>query len=267
MGLYGRFQSVVTITMLSLLAGGHSLAQVDPGKFRVQTDTTQTNRAGQEFSNQNFQQFQSVENTLNNDLRISTFEDLDPTEYEMTMQLINLSALPIDARLHPELLHYDLDSGHVLVRPQKRTTVETDEGKIEVGADAIAAILKTADGVTVLDLYDEHKGDVKVYTGDEIISMAPGMQVTLTRHPTKDLKEVHPARFIGHRNLRQMRAADGTRVFMADFSMFAAVARMKRIRDLAHSKKKSERRLFEKILKTAASITILHGLHGKFELL
>ena len=267
MGLRGRFQSVAVITMLALQAGVPSPAQEDARKFRVQTDTTQTTRAGQEFFNQNFQQFQSVENSLNTDLRFSTFEDVDPTEYEMTMQLINLSTLPIDARLRPELLHYDLDSGHVLVQPQERTTVETDEGKVEVGPDAIAAILKTADGVTVLDLYDKHKGDVKIYTGDEVIAMAPGMQVTLTRHPTKDLKELHPARFIGHRNLRHKRAADGTRVFVADFSIFAAVARMKRIRDLAHSSKKSERRLFEKILKTAASITILHGLRGKFELL
>jgi hypothetical protein len=257
--------------MVSLGVGAPAtVAQgVDGSGFpRVQTDLTQTSRNGQELSTQFVQQFQNAElGTIGNELRGSVFEETDPTEYEMTMQLVNLTRLPVDVRFHPELLHYDLDSGHVLVQPEKDTTVNCAEGKVEIGAGAVAAVLKTEHGVTILDLYDEHKGDVKVIAGGEVIVMTPGMQITLTKHPSKELRDVHPARFIGHRNLKQIRAADGTRVFMADFSMFAAIAHMKRIRDLARSKNKNDRKLFDKIMKTAASITVLRGLQGRFTLL
>lgn len=262
------YLTLVTAIWLAAAAPA-AVAQIDNGKFhKVQTDLTQTSRNGQALSTQFAEQFQNAElSTIGNEIRGGLFEETDPTEYEITMQMVNLTRLPVDVRLHPELLHYDLDNGHVLCQPDKDTTVNCPEGKVQIGAGAVAAVLKTEHGVTILDLYDEHKGDVKVITADEVIEMSPGMQVTLTKHPSKQLRDVHPARFIGHRNLREKRAADGTRVFMADYSMFAAIAHMKRIRDLAHSDNKKDRRLFEKIMKTAASITLLHGLRGEFTLL
>lgn len=241
----------------------------DAARFRVPTDTTPASRVGQQQSTEFVQQVQTSEvSTIEGELHSNAFEETDPTEYEATLDLVNLTREPVDVNFDPELAKYDLDGGHVLVRPEKPTTVTTDEGEITVGKGCVAVVLKTADGVTVLDLYDQHKSTVLVRTGDEVISMTPGMQVTLTKHPTKSLKELHPAPFVGHRNLRQIRAADGTRVFMADYSMFSAVAHMKRIRDLAKSKNEEDRQLFAKIMKTAASITVLHGIEkGKFTML
>ncbi len=241
----------------------------DATRFRVQTDITPTSRVNQEQSTQFVQQIQTNEvSTVEGELHAGTFEETDPTEYEATQELVNLTREPVDVDFHPEIGNYDLDGGSVLVRPDKDTTVTTDEGQITVGAGCVAVVLKRDDGVTVLDLYDAHRGTVLVRTVDGVISMKPGMQVTLTKHPSKSLKELHPALFVGHRHLREMRAADGTRVFMADYSMFSAVAHMKRIRDLAKSKNKEDRQLFEKILKTAASITVLHGMEKeKFTML
>lgn len=262
----GRPQLTIIMALILVFARPSQavLAQSqDSTRFRVPTDTT---RAGQQQSTEFVQQFQTnAVSTVEGDLRAGTFEETDPTEYEATLDLLNLTREPVDVDCHPELGHYDLDGGHILVRPEKPTTVTTDEGTVTVGAGCVAAILKTDDGVTVLDLYNQPKSTVLVRTRDEVISMTPGMQVTLTKHPTKSLKQLHPAPFVGHRNLREMRAADGTRVFMADYSMFAAVARMKRIRDLSKSKSREDRQLFAKIMKTAASITVLHGKEkGKF---
>ncbi|MBX9572653.1 MAG: hypothetical protein K2X77_27405 [Candidatus Obscuribacterales bacterium] len=159
----------------------------------------------------------------------------------------------------------DLIKGYVFFLPTKEIRVQTREGLVTVPAGAACWIMETGADVAIFDFHDSGStGPVKVDASNKPFILSPGMQVLLTKDPTKGFNQLNPADgAIGYRHLRHTSLGEGTRAYVCDFSIPHGINNVEVIRHLVRSKDPRHKKSVNQILKNALILADLTGYNYK----
>jgi hypothetical protein len=145
-----------------------------------------------------------------------------------------------------------LRQGPLLLAPQHDTTVFTGAGRVDVAADAVALIIAFDGGVAVYNLHDYKRDSVVIHNNHRKLSIAPGRNAVLTTRDVHYFEEVNPAVFVGYRRLASQTFPEGTKTFLAEFSVPSLLCGLEPLNHLLRSRDSHEQKMAKSVLKTAA---------------
>lgn len=125
-------------------------------------------------------------------------------------------------------------------------------------------IVETGHDVAIYNLADVHSGGVQVLVGKRLVKMRPGQQMVLTRKQTEDFDKINPGKGIGYRNPYLRDLGDGTRAFVADFSIPSAISALPPLRQMLKSQNVGDRAATARLLKNAVIMSDLSAAAGPY---
>lgn len=162
----------------------------------------------------------------------------------------NVNLLP-----NPEGNLLSLPSGNAFLLPDHDIQVQTPNSIVKVAAGAAVMIFQTENGISVFNLHDNKAGDVAITVGDETQEIGVGRQLTVSTNHDGKADSVPGA--VGHRNSTHGQVSSRS-ALSSEFSLAAALSNFTGLRRLRNSSDPEERRKADKILKTAAALSLLN---------
>jgi len=151
-----------------------------------------------------------------------------------------------------------LKKGFVLFAPTKDIVVQTHLAKVYITAGSVAYVVETGENVAIYNLHDRAKRSVLLAVSHKDLSIAPGMEIVLTKSRNASFAEVDPAPKIGHRSWRCHDLGEGIIAHIAEFSMVGALGSEPVLRDLKNSYNPEYRQLASQIIKDAGILLTLN---------
>ncbi len=169
----------------------------------------------------------------------------------------NINLLP-----NPEGNLVSLPSGNAFLLPDHDIQVQTPNSVVKVAAGAAVMIFQTDNGISVFNLHDEKAGDVAITVGDETQEIGVGRQLTVSTKQDGAPSDSVPGS-VGHRNSAHGQMSSKSAI-SSEFSLASALSNFSGLRRLRTSSDPEERRKADKILKTAAALSLLNKSKGAF---
>jgi len=151
--------------------------------------------------------------------------------------------------------------GSLCLRAPSNLIVDLTCGKALLRKGALAQIEATAGRVSVRAL--SGIGDVRVVAGQRSIILACGQEITLTDHPPT-VADLSPDDGIGRRGIRVHEISPSLHAVTSEFSIVTVIANTSRLTSLRRSIQPADRKLFQQLLRTAASVDMARRNRGAF---
>ncbi len=191
-------------------------------------------------------EFESDTAGFNNEQSASVARDLNSSAKFLTGGVSKVTI--------PNTFH--MNGNSILFAPKQDLVVKTQVGNVKVDAGSVVLVMEHANGLTVFNFDDAHRGAVEITVNGKRIAIAPGRHCTIAFRD--NFSEINPAQTIPHRNLVSSRTGDGRVMFESEFSLPAAFDRVEPISSLMASQKPHAKKLVSHMLKTAAVISQLN---------
>lgn len=160
-----------------------------------------------------------------------------------------------------------LTHGKMFLAPTSPLVVETPEAQIQVEPGAKVLVYKSKTELSVYNLCDHHRNQVKVVIGGQHLALCPAQQILLTSRRIGNFDQINPPTSIAYRKVREVALTNGLRLFDCDFSIPSALMNLAPLRDLGKSGNEHERNLHDEIVKTAAIIACLKRGDGAYRVI
>ena len=150
--------------------------------------------------------------------------------------------------------YIDLDSGNILLTPDKDIVVNTHEGKIYIKAGATVFIAKSGNNVVVYDLMQTSPKQVSVAVKKHNLILEPGRMLVLTGHNIQDFEKLEDGcHCVAYRNAKPvlLNGNGSINAFLADFSIASAMVTIQPLQRLTVSNNKQDKLSVEKLVKAA----------------
>jgi hypothetical protein len=182
----------------------------------------------------------------------------------------DLSTLPVVpqgvyARPHSKLVQnahgqIQLACGEVFINAEKALVMLA--GDVEIQADRGAMLAAEVIQGRVYVRACSPAGTISVKVERNSITLNPGEELVVTSH-NPDASEISPADGIGRRNTRHMRIGQRY-VVINEFAIITMLSKSAAMENIVHSKKASEKKLLERMLKTAATVDTVLKYRGAY---
>jgi hypothetical protein len=145
-----------------------------------------------------------------------------------------------------------LAAGQMFINSLRDTRVTTEFGLIRVKRGALVSVSVESGMLKVIACSGPN--DVTVECGQKTISLMPGEELTVSKHqPTK----ASCADGVGRRRVRSIafgKSIDDSYATICDISIVSFIANLPHLQSLAHATSPLERKISERLLKTAAAL-------------
>ncbi len=151
---------------------------------------------------------------------------------------------------------YSLESGSVLIHKYKPVHLRTPHAEIFVQKHAVALVTVDPSVTHVLDLYDWRVGSIKVSIGKRTKSLGPGAEASVVVADD----QTQAQQYVLHDGFRRRRMkctplGDHHFYITDECSIIDAVLKQPLLGQLKNSASKSDRTVFDEIVKTAAAMS------------
>jgi hypothetical protein len=163
-----------------------------------------------------------------------------------------------------EQAHIKLKDGNALVIAIGKTLLDADSALISMEDGAKALIMKNADCVAIYNLHDRGQGQITLTVNNQVIPIALGTELILSKSFSGDFESVNPGRLIPYRHVEEFKLKDGRKVFIAGFSILSALRTVKPLSEMLRSKSAEHRKICSEILRSAACLGILKAADGPY---
>ena len=151
-----------------------------------------------------------------------------------------------------------LDSGNILLTPDKDIVVSTDQGKVYIKAGAKVFISKSGNDVVVYDLLQTKPKQVSIVTVEvkkHTLTLEPGRMLVLTKQNVQDFEKLEDnCHCVAYRNAKPVlldSLGNSTKAFEADFSIASAMVTIQPLQRLTVSANKMDKLSVEQLVKAA----------------
>jgi hypothetical protein len=159
-----------------------------------------------------------------------------------------------------------LPVGHLMLSAKKETSVKMVEGTAHLSAKSLAVFAESGADGAVFNFYDASKGGVSINVCGRVLKLPPGHELVMTNKIYAPLEQVNPFPEIPCRSVSEYVLAPDVKVFVAEFSIPSAINVIHPFRDLFQSTLPEDRKLVDKILKTAAAMALVRKDQSPFKL-
>ena len=156
---------------------------------------------------------------------------------------------------NPQGNSVSLPQGNAFFLPDHDIVVDTPHGKVNIAQGAAAMIFQNENGMSVFNLFDNKVGDVAVQIGDETQELSIGTQLSVSSKTGGQVKDVAPDS-IALRNVNSGKL-NSKDTFSSEFSHSSAFSNFAGLRKMMRSDDFNDRKNAEKIMKTAAALSLI----------
>jgi len=156
-----------------------------------------------------------------------------------------------------------LTNGATMYNPDHDTTLETPFGKVHVGAKAVIIIVLSKNGMSLFNVHDEHRDDVRLEINGSILPISIAEHATIIRDK-RDFADLNPLESITHREVNATALPGGMQLIQSQFSILSALSGIKPLRAMAHSSNPEDRKLIQGLVKDAAVIMQTKAGNGAY---
>lgn len=154
-----------------------------------------------------------------------------------------------------------LTSGQIFLNPVRAVTVVTPYGEVYVRTGALVSVAVEIDGVRIAAC--SGPGDVRVKAGGRNFQLAPGSEALIgERAPSHD--RIHRSDGVGRRASNTITLGDGLYLTVSEFSIITMMGNLPHLQVLVHPATQIEKRMSERLLKTAAALHHLTQGNGAY---
>jgi hypothetical protein len=149
--------------------------------------------------------------------------------------------------------YIDLQSGNVLLTPEKDIVVETNKGKISIAAGAMVFVSASSDDVVVYDLLQTKPKQVSMIVNKQKLDIEPGRMLVITIKDTSDFEklDIH-CHYVACRSVVSVELnSTAIKAFMAEFSIASAMVAIEPLKELTVSGNQQDKLVMEKLVKGA----------------
>jgi hypothetical protein len=152
---------------------------------------------------------------------------------------------------------YRLEAGTILTHPAANIRVETPNGNVLISKNSVVLVKVEPDISRFFVICESFGGTVRIFTDKNFKKAGSGEELDVMDAASAD----EATKLVVHdgtrrRRLRLMPVSQRQFIAIDQFSIPDAMMKQDLISDLPHSDHKSRRALYERILKTAAAISI-----------
>ena len=139
----------------------------------------------------------------------------------------------------------------VIYAPKKDMQIKTPSATINIGANSVALVFASENGISVYNLHDDNAGDISISTAESKHQINIGEHAMLSTN-SGNYADINPAPSITHADLSETNLSGGARLFRSNFSLMSAITEYGPLAALKHSTTPSERKIAARVLKNAA---------------
>ncbi len=156
---------------------------------------------------------------------------------------------------------WQLMSGSALLRATGTLRLRASGAQVAVRKGALVSLEADNGALRVRVL--SGPGHVAVVAAGKTIRLGPGQEAYLADHVPGD-DDAHCRDNVGRREVRKYQLADGCTMSLCDFSIISLLASKHHLKDLARSESMELRRIFGRLVKTAAAVDQLTATRGRY---
>src|SRR5262249_10621611 len=130
---------------------------------------------------------------------------------------------------------------------------------------AAAFVVNSGTAVSVFCLHEREGGQVRALVKGREIKLHAGEMLVTTPSQTPGFAAVNPVPGVAVRKPTEHELADGSRLFLSDFSIVSAMTRLETLRALANSPERRDRAIFCNLLKDAAALHVVTAYRGPYK--
>ena len=151
----------------------------------------------------------------------------------------------------------NLDSGNILISPDRDIAISTDKGTVSIASGATIFLMSSTKGMIIYDLQQTKPKQVSVVVNKHRLVMEPGRMLVLTRQKARSFEELEAnCHRVSYRKPEEIELqGDDMTAFAAGFSISSALMKIMPLKQLINSSEKRDRILLDKLIKSAV---ILH---------
>jgi hypothetical protein len=153
-------------------------------------------------------------------------------------------------------------AGELFINPNKPTVVRSSLGEVRIRKGALVSVIVNSSGLRVASC--SGPGDVTLHAGGRTIALAPGEEA-LVSHEVPGYDELNRADGIGRRDSKTSALQGGLNLTMAEFSIVTMLGNVSHLQTLVHPVSAVERRISERMLKTAAALQQIKQGRGAYK--
>ncbi len=149
--------------------------------------------------------------------------------------------------------YLDLQSGNVLLTPEKILEVATNKAKISVAAGATVFITVSTNNVVVYDLLQTKPKQVSITLDKHKLLIEPGQMLVITVQNISDFEKLDAtSHCVTHRKITPCTLSNQTvNAFLAEFSMASAMTTIQPLQRLTVSNHREDQLVLEKLIKVS----------------
>jgi fibronectin-binding autotransporter adhesin len=164
-----------------------------------------------------------------------------------------------------EVDHKALQTGAVILGPDRATSIDTPFGRVEVAAKSLVIVVATDKALSIFNFHDEARKAVQIISSaGGAIEVGPGRHVTLSKVADDKFENVNPALFIPYRAMKSYQSGD-VRVYNSEFHLASAIQGFQPLKDMMASADHEKQKMASKVFKTIALLQMLSKSQGEFE--
>ncbi|MBX9568323.1 MAG: hypothetical protein K2X77_05475 [Candidatus Obscuribacterales bacterium] len=164
---------------------------------------------------------------------------------------------------NPQGNSVSLPSGNAFFLPDHDIVVDTPHAKINIAEGAAVMIFQSEAGMSVFNLFDNKAGDVAIQVGDETQELGVGRQLSITSKQGTELKDIAPDTVaLRNVNAGKLKSKD---TFASEFSHASALSNFAGLRKMLRSEDPEDKKKAERILKTAAALSLINKNSESFK--
>lgn len=150
-----------------------------------------------------------------------------------------------------------LEDGEILLNSTRPILVKTPSGNLSVGARAILTIrVDRVNGEVIRVLYDNHNGSaVMSFTSGQSVKIGVGEELAIGSISVNG---------VSHRNIELLQSRASLKLIRSEFSLASLTSSGNVVSAVLLSKLSENRKIRNKIIKTAAALSIINSRHGAF---
>lgn len=154
--------------------------------------------------------------------------------------------------------------GSVFIHPDGKLVVKTAIARVKIDRDGL--VLVESEGGLTRAAALSGPGHVELVAGSRSFPLSPGQEVLLTDHAPKP-EETMPRDGVGRRRMSTTEAGDGLFASFADVSIVSLMHSAGHLRPLRRPSTPAEKRVLERLIRTAAALDATTRARGPFKAL
>ncbi len=148
--------------------------------------------------------------------------------------------------------YLNLQHGNIVLTPDRKILVSTNESKIYIASGASVFIMKSDNELVLYDLLQTQPNQVSVLVNTQKIAMQPGQMLVLTRQNVQNFEKLDAScRKVAYTNAQPLNVTGNIKAFIAHFSITSALVKIEPLQRLTTSNFHHDKLALNKLLKGA----------------